>query len=384
MTHSRRRPLPTLALMSSIVALAAGCTVQQADDDDGPGSGGGGAGGPAPTGLPILGGGTHDIATLDVLSVATGTDGLNAPRDVAFNPFVPGEAWIVNFADNSMVIVADMGGAGQRATRHNSFGSEHFLSSPSSLAFGDNGNMATAQDEDQVTQPDTPADFMGPTLWSTDPNIFDAGHFGHLDMLHNSPLAMGIAWEVGNAYWVFDGFHSALTRYDFGEPHEPGGTDHSDGVVGRYVEGEVARVHGVGSHMVFDHASGLLWVADTGNSRIAILDPRTANASGSISPNYDGGVQQHMLGGTLWTFIDTTEHGFNEPSGLELHDGYLFVSAVDTGTIYAFDVGTGELVDYLPTGGGRGSIEGFAFDAAGNLIFVDPLSHIAVRIRPKE
>ena len=151
--------------------------------------------------------------------------------------------------------------------------------------------------------------------------------------------------------------------------------------MGRHVEGEVARVPGISSHMVFEHATGLLWVADTGNSRIAILDPSGAQSDGFISPNYDNSLQNHKVGSTLTTFIDTTEHGFTQPSGLELHDGYVFVSAVDTATIYAFDMQTAELVDWLPVG--SGAVAGFAFDDLGRLTYADPASHNAVRISPK-
>ena len=78
---------------------------------------------------------------------------------------------------------------------------------------------------------------------------------------------MGIAWEKDNVYWVFDGYHSSITRYDFNEDHGPGGTVHDDGTVSRYVEGKVKRVANVVSHMEMDRESNLLYVADTGNNR---------------------------------------------------------------------------------------------------------------------
>ena len=56
---------------------------------------------------------------------------------------------------------------------------------------------------------------MGPTLWTNDGSIYNGGHATHYDMLHDSPNGAGIAWESGTAYWIFDGWHQSLTRYNF-------------------------------------------------------------------------------------------------------------------------------------------------------------------------
>src|SRR5690606_3474583 len=102
-------------------------------------------------------------------------------------------------------------------------------------------------------------DFMGPTLWSADLDIyaqtnpaavdflgFDLG--SHLDMLHESPLCMGIAWVSDNVYFTFDGLTGSISRYDFVEDHGAGFDDHSDGIVERFVDAGVSRVEGVPSH----------------------------------------------------------------------------------------------------------------------------------------
>ena len=73
---------------------------------------------------------------------------------------------------------------------------------------------------------------------------------------------------LGNIYWVFDGYHSSIVRYDFATPHEIGGHDHSDGKVWRYDEVSVSRQEGVPSHMILDDNTGFLYIADTGNQRI--------------------------------------------------------------------------------------------------------------------
>lgn len=129
-----------------------------------------------------------------------------------------------------------------------------------SYAVGADGYMATAQQEDEETQPTTPADFMGPTLWTSDSSEFDAGHASHLDMLHNSPLSSGIAWDEGNAYWVFDGHHAAIAHYDFQSNHGPGGTDHRDGVVRRYVNEQLKVVDEIVAHLAFDREAQRLYI----------------------------------------------------------------------------------------------------------------------------
>lgn len=304
-------------------------------------------------GLGALGGGTHDPSNITVETIATAAHGLSSPSDIAVNPRAPGELWITNYGDNSMVRITD--GAAERLQ---SMGSEHFLASPSSLAFSDFGNFATSQDTDDITQAFTPADFMGPTLWD-DSAMFDAGHLGHLDMLHNSPNGGGIAWESGNAYWVVDGFHGSLTRYDFVEDHDYGGSDHSDGVIHRYAEGSIYHTKGIPNHA--DMVDGVLYVAN--GSVIASFDPSSATRGGAIGPDYDGAEMARFSGGDLQTLVsgavspmldeggEPSVLGFTlqQPSGLEVHDGLIYGIDRPQGIVFVLTL-DGEVIDWLPTG----------------------------------
>ena len=334
-----------------------------------------------PTGLPVLGNGAHAISSVVVTSIADERHGLNVPRDLEFHPNRTNELWVISRRDHSTLIISNPGEASQSVDKRSAPGGAHFMAEPSALAFGDNGNFATIHEIAVPTQSTTPGDFMGPTMWTTNMNVFDAGHAGHLDMLHNSPNGMGIAWETGNVYWVFDGDHSALTRYDFRSDHGPGGADHSDGVVARYVEGMVRRVADVPSHMVVDHATDRLWVADTGNNRIATLDISSGRQGGTIRPNYDGSRQFAMLDATLQTVIDGTTLDLLAPSGLALHDGHVYVGDNASGIIYGFDM-AGQLVDWLPVGVAAGGLMGLTFDGSGNLYFVDALTNRVQRLSP--
>lgn len=338
----------------------------------------------APTGLPLLGNGTHsgDQVKLDV--IAGPTDQIKGARDLGFNPQAPDQLWILNHPNSEMVILRNTGTAEQVSSLHRGPGNTHFMAKPAALAFGKPGVMATAPEEDQITQPSTPADFMGPTLWDTTYELFDAGHASHLDMLHNSPNSMGIAWEVDNTYWLFDGTHSSLTRYAFNADHGRGGSDHSDGQVGRYAEGQVKRVAGISSHMIFDHTQNLLFIADTGNQRIAVLDPSTATEGGPVGPNYDLTTQVAMVGADATTFVSGPEIEMYRPSGIALKDGVLYVSDNNAVRIYGFDSTTGELLDFVDLTATlqAGALSGMDFGPDGHLYFTDSVGSQVYRLSP--
>ncbi len=385
----------TAILALTVHASLAGCGSNANDGNGGSASGGtsgsggvtggtsglGGEAGALPKGVPVLGNGAHELAAVRSTVIATSADGLAGPRDLEFSNYEAEQLWIVNHDTPSVTIIFGAGAPGQGASTRSSMGSEHFLSKVSAIAFGTAGTLATAQEEDQITQPTTPDTFMGPTLWTADSGIFDGGHDTHLDMLHNSPDAVGIAWDHDNVYWVFDGFHRSLTRFDFHADHGLGGEDHSDGEVARYVEGEVGYMPGVGSHVDLDHATGLLYVADTANQRIAVLDTSTGSKGAAIAPNYDDDVQYRMDGAKLWTLVDGKVADLVQPSGLALHDGLLFVGDNATGRIHAFAI-DGRAIDFLQTDLAPGALGGIAFDPNGRLYFTDTSSARVLRIEP--
>ena len=336
-----------------------------------------------PEGLPVLGGYTHDLEQVQLTWVSDERDPLDHPMDLALNPADPSEVWVVSQADNSITVFQAMGTTAQSSRRFNSFGSDHFLSKPSAIAFGANGFFATIHEEDDFTQgpppAGTPADFMGPTLWPSDLNDFDAGHASHMDMLHNSPNGMGIAWEIDNVYWVFDGYHGALTRYDFKQDHGMGGDDHSDGIIARYAEGEVRRVPGVPSGVELDREARRLYVADTGNNRVAVLDIDSGERGQRLWPNYDGTLQFEMLGATLETVVDGAAAGLEQPAGLALHAGVIYIGDAATGTLHAFDK-TGAHLDWLALGLPPGALAGIEVDQDGIIWGVDTTAERLFRL----
>ena len=107
-------------------------------------------------------------------------------------------------------------------------------------------------------------------------------------MLHATPLCMGIAHDGesrtshGNVFWPFDGYNNTLVRYDFEKPHGPKSLDHDLANVRRYDEVQLKRVPNVPSHIVVDSATRAVYIADTGNNRIIVLNADSGRFSHSL------------------------------------------------------------------------------------------------------
>ncbi len=357
-----------------------------------------GCGGP---GVAALGDGKHDASQLIVETLATADEMLTMPRDVDINPNRPDELWVSNTGDQSMTILFDWEGGGDFRNDLEPIGGPHFFALPSAIDFGVDGMFASIHETDDRTQGDgpgsTPGDFMGPTLWIDDLDIFDAGHPGHMDMLHNSPNGMGIAHHEGNAYWVFDGYHASITRYDFADDHGPGGADHSDGVVHRYAEGEVEWVEGVPSNMWWDAETELLYINDTGNQRIGVMDPSTGEEGSRITPNYDGSIQEYMDGVEVDTLVlgaalvntkgKQLDFGLEAPSGMAPfthpeHGKLLFVTDNASSRLLAFNL-QGQVVDHVQLSNEAGSLMGLDVADDGTIVLVDALNDEVFAIFPE-
>jgi hypothetical protein len=366
-------------------------------------------------GIPALGGGTHELDSVDEDKIADDDEGLDVPRDLAFNPANPGELWVVNRADDSVSIFTGVGTDEEWTDHRVDPFAMHFMEEVSSISFGaatyagsEALTFGTCQESRNSYNDDYPPnDFMGPTLWSADLDIFATTNeeaveylsdlFGfytdlgsHLDMLHESPLCMGIAWEKDNVYWVFDGDDGRVVRYDFAEDHDIGYDDHSDGIIGRVKGPRVERVEDVPSHMDIDPETGLLYVADTGKNRILVIDTATGEKGDRLSKT-EPGTDHHELEGVEYDkLLDGDDiDGMEQPSGLEVVDGHLLVTDHETGIIFAFALsGEGaegadaELVDWLDTGR-AGGIMGIDAPSLDEIWFVDAAEDELIRLTAK-
>ncbi len=325
-------------------------------------------------GVAVLGGGTHDAANVTASQVASAEDGLDTPTDLAFDPETPGRLWIVNQADDSVTLVHD---ADSNPTTEHIVDpyAVHFMDAVSSIDFGAPGSFGTCQDSENTYNGRSAANgFMGPTLWSSDLDVFATSNpeaveylsdaFGfpvdlgsHLDMLHESPQCTGITWEADNRYWVVDSQHGEIDRVDFRVDHGVGWDDHSDGEIASYVTGELGRLEGVPSHMDLDPNTGLLWVADPGNNRVVALDTATGERGKDKRAQEPGTEHYTVDDAVLYLMIDGNDFGMVAPSGLALLGDLVFVSDHGTGRIWAFDLDGGE-VDYLDVASeGLGGLE---------------------------
>jgi hypothetical protein len=319
--------------------------------------------------------------------IATADDGLNVPRDLEFAPEHPDQLWTVNGAIHGAVIIFDPGTPDQTAeVRVDAYG-QHFMAYVSSLAFGPDNTFSSCQEshDEWNVGPQTPDDFMGPTLWSADLDVFavvgqefppNPLEGSHLDMLHQSPLCMGIAHDDANVYWAFDGSAGHVVMYDFMMDHGPGGSDHSDGVIRRYLNAVVTRVEEVPGHMVLDPDSRRLYIADTGTGRVMWLDTQSGASNGDLPNNWDGATEYTGWDGA--TFEPLVE-GLGQPSGLALADGRLFVTDHASAEIIAFDLDGTELGRMSTDATG---LMGITLGPDGKLWYADGFGNQIVRVDP--
>jgi hypothetical protein len=354
-----------------------------------------GAGGPtAPTFVPIY-------------DASANPGGTFYPTALGFNPFVGDELWITLrqpltdqtcYQDDTTGCpwligkVAILEGSGQapdtapQVQIKEDGNAWHFMRRPTSISFNDDDTFATCAEALTSNYEDVDVPYNGPVLWSADPTIFGVTpsaasptHSTHIDMLHETPYCMGIAHDHANVYWVFNGEAGSLDRYDFHKPHVPGGDDHSDGELERYVTGKLSRVPEVPSHLAFDSDSWLLYAADSGHGRIVALDTST----GKPGPNvvtYDP-IQTHyeMDDAKLSEVVRPGRLGV--PSGLTLYAGVLFVTDVLTSNIVAYDT-AGHTLATLATGLPPGSLAGITIGPDGRAYFADQIGRRVLRVDP--
>ncbi len=309
-----------------------------------------------------------------ITAIADNTTFLDTPRDLAFNPLNPSELWIINKASNSIAIV-DNTFSDSRTIHYLRDGThDHFMHRPAAIAFGGTettfdsiGTFATIQESRNRTYE---LDFMGPTLFTSDRSVFaQLSNSSHLDMLHGSPLGMGIAWERDNVYWVYGGHFQTIAQYDFRDDHGPGNDDHSDGVIRHYMSGMIESVDGVPSHLAFHHATNTLFIADTGNRRVLQLH----TTSGTLGDDYENNpdeVDSRYVDDAQVDVIVSAEYGLQAPSGLAIVNDILYIGDNATGKIHTFTL-DGEPLNVINTDIPEGGLMGLAHGEDGKLYFVD-------------
>ncbi|MFO0646464.1 MAG: hypothetical protein U0326_09520 [Polyangiales bacterium] len=334
----------------------------------------------APPPAPELGvGHTPDAVTLTAV-----IEGLAGPTAIAFNPDAPTQFWVTN-RDNDSLTIVDTAGQTPATPLRIRDRSAHFLIYPSSIAFSSDQTVGTCQEsENDYRGRSAPNEFMGPVISPTDlAAIRNTPTNAHFDMVHHSPLCMGIANVAPREFWVFNGQSGSIDKYLFHEWHAPGAMDHADGETWRFADGQLSRVETVPSHMVFDASSGMLYVADTGNSRIVRLDTRVETTADM--PRLRTPIRETPLYGVPDSNVEEVVGAAGElrqPSGLALRDGLLYVGDYANARISAFRL-SGERVNWLDTGLGENTLTGIAFGPDGRLFAVDRAHNRVVRVDPR-
>jgi hypothetical protein len=346
----------------------------------------------APTTLTALGSGDGELDPTAVTwtYILGGAERLTDPRDLGFDP--SGNLWIANREDDRTFIVSDPGSEDQEYDRRKDGYAEHFMEETAAFAFEDASGAeqfgpefgSCGESENTYNGQQRANEFMGPVLWSTDLDIFGEqnpeGLGSHLDMQHESPDCVGLAWERDNVYWAFDGYHSAVVRYDFQDNHGVGRDDHSDGVVYRMSEPEVTRVEDAPGHMAIDPSTGLLYIADTGGGRVLWLDTTSGTEGDDLR-------QSQELIGTYarWDDVSWGElvTGLADPGGLALdQQGHLYVAEYGTGILRAYDL-AGHEQQSLDTGRGAGAVYGIEIGPDGALWMAEIGSPGVYRLDPR-
>lgn len=308
--------------------------------------------------------------------------------DLAFAEKDPTQLWVIGYGDDVVHV-----GQGVTAEENGTWkeyydpAAMHFMHKPPAFAMGANGYWGICGDNDnsQNNPRLEPNYFMGPALFTSDLEIFTTQNTetrlgSHYDMLHNTSMCKGIAHIEANWFWVFNGQLGALDKYNFAEPHEPGGDDHSDGEIYRYAEGQVKGVDGVSSHLFYDASDKMLYVADTGNKRIAKMDTTTGTKGGKLPLKNEPLVDNAVMKGAVVEDV-VPEGTLEQPSGLEIRNGLIYVTDTATSTFHVFDK-TGKELRKLETGLPAGALSGFTFGPDGKIWFTDRKASKVFRIDP--
>lgn len=309
------------------------------------------------------------------------------PTALAFKPG-EGSLWVVNKGDDSTVVIDNPGKTTQKVTRFFD-DSAHFLNNPTQIAFS-KMKAEFAVSLDSVNDYNGQAQgnyFTGPTLFTANRSDFEGGAGSHLDMLHHSPKAMGIAAGARPStsspdtreYWVFNGLAGSIDRYFFNQPHELGGEDHGDGVTIRYATGQLRRDATAPGHVAFDTTSRQLYVADTGNKRVVRLDTRTPVNTAKRIAAYHAETPLYGLPGTSIEVVADSTDGLQKPSGLLVKSGLIVVGDYATGKITVFST-SGVLKGQADTGLGANKLGGLAEGPDGRLYFLDSSAGRVLRL----
>lgn len=326
-------------------------------------------------------------------TIANASNYLSQPTDLDFHPRLSTkQLWVVNkgteTTGGSTVTITNTGQVNQTTELLQDGNAWHFMSLPTGIAFSDNDNFATSPGVFDANHTGTATAFTGPTLWSSDPQIYaqpSGGNGSHIDMLHESPNSQGICWEKDNAFWLFDGFNNDIVRYDFVNDHNPGNDDHSDAIIRRYSDTQVLRdLNGTVSHMAFDDTKSWLYVVDNGHQRVFRMNITTGNTS-ILPPAYgpNEGIAEYItITDYTWENVVTT--GLQDPAGIAIDGNIMVVTDHQTNEVIFYDLSSMPATEVRRVSANTQGIMGITIGPDGLLYYVDNAGNKVIRLNPAE
>lgn len=324
--------------------------------------------------------------THTITNIAGPADGIAQPRDLDFHPILSrNELWVVLKSTPNVggktAKISNAGMSNQTVLVQKDGNARHFMSTPTGIAFSSNGNFCTAPGVLDANFNN--GRFTGPSLWSSDPAIYaqpSGGNGSHLDMLHQCPYSMGVAWEKDNAFWIFDGYSGDLMRNDFQSDHGPGNDYHANGRIREYTDFPLAKINlDIPCHLVLDEERKWIYIVDGGNSRIVRMDITTGSQTGTFNPyGNEPLAEKSIYSGTTWSaYINT---GAMQPSGIDIVKDRLIVSDYATGDILIYDCSgaSGALKGKIVTG--QPGIQGVKIGPDGKIWYVNYLTNEVKRV----
>jgi DNA-binding beta-propeller fold protein YncE len=199
---------------------------------------------------------------------------LNSPWDVLYSD---GVLYIANAgthqiwaADLATELVGPLIGSAREGTANGTF-AETDLAQPSGLALTEDGALYLADSESSSIRVGDLLTGLTSLVVGGDANLFD---FGDQDGVGNEALLqhpLGVAWD-GTTLYVADTYNSKLKRIDV----EAQRVDGWLGVESGWADGAEPLFNEPGG---LSYASGLLYVADTNNHAVRIVDTETGDTT---------------------------------------------------------------------------------------------------------
>ena len=322
--------------------------------------------------------------TYDV--IVNNQDQVMNPMDLDFQ--LNGDLWVINIgtenSGGSTVRLGNPGTENQTDLWQQDDNAYHFMSLPSGIAMGNDNAFAISPSVYDANH-DGGEPFTGPSLWSNDPDVYaqpSGGNGSHLDMLHESPLSLGIAFESGNSYWVYDSYNNDIANYNFSSDHGPGNSDHGDGEITRYQGMGLNAINtDIACHLEFDNERRWLYFVDGGNQRILRLDITTGSIGGNPNwgPHEDLALYKKVVG---YTWEEVVVTGLVEPAGIDVIGNSMVVTDHSNGDLIFYDISSMPAVEVGRLETGEPGIMGVVMGPQGRVWYCNKALNKVVRVEP--